>query len=152
MMDRISICDALVKQNKINPFLMRMVTGIEKWVIYDNIMQKRSWLQLREAAQTGSKPGMFYCAFGEVLCSIRTTSSIMTLQKLRELGWEVLLSLPCSPDLVQNDYHVFLTMENFIRDKKLASSRKVCENRFPEFYANRDQDFYSRDIVKIPLQ
>ncbi|GFX59929.1 histone-lysine N-methyltransferase SETMAR [Trichonephila clavipes] len=43
MMDRISICEALAKQNKIDPFLKRMVTGDEKWVTYDNIVRKRSW-------------------------------------------------------------------------------------------------------------
>ena len=30
MMDRISICEALIKRNEINPFLKRMVTGDEK--------------------------------------------------------------------------------------------------------------------------
>ncbi|GFX26189.1 histone-lysine N-methyltransferase SETMAR [Trichonephila clavipes] len=38
MMDRISICEALAKQNEINPFLKQKVTGDEKWVTYDNIV------------------------------------------------------------------------------------------------------------------
>ncbi|GFY01576.1 histone-lysine N-methyltransferase SETMAR [Trichonephila clavipes] len=38
MMDGISICEALAKRNKIDPFLKRMVTGDEKWVTYDNIV------------------------------------------------------------------------------------------------------------------
>ncbi|GFU97390.1 mariner transposase [Trichonephila clavipes] len=33
MMDRISISDALAKRNEIDPFLKRMATGDEKWVI-----------------------------------------------------------------------------------------------------------------------
>ncbi|GFU47336.1 histone-lysine N-methyltransferase SETMAR [Trichonephila clavipes] len=37
MMDRIFICEALAKRNKIDPILKRMVTGDEKWVSYDNI-------------------------------------------------------------------------------------------------------------------
>ncbi|GFV73264.1 histone-lysine N-methyltransferase SETMAR [Trichonephila clavipes] len=40
MMDRISIYEALAKRNEIDPFLKRMVTGDEKWVTYDNIVQK----------------------------------------------------------------------------------------------------------------
>ncbi|GFW97788.1 histone-lysine N-methyltransferase SETMAR [Trichonephila clavipes] len=40
MMDRISICEALSKRNKINPFLKRMVAGDEKWVTYRNIVRK----------------------------------------------------------------------------------------------------------------
>ncbi|GFX37742.1 mariner Mos1 transposase [Trichonephila clavipes] len=56
MMDRISICEALAKRNKIDPFLKRMVTGDEKWVTYDNIVQKRSCSKRGEAAQTVAKP------------------------------------------------------------------------------------------------
>ncbi|GFW21402.1 histone-lysine N-methyltransferase SETMAR [Trichonephila clavipes] len=38
MMDRISIGEALVKRNEIDPFLKWMVTGDEKWVTYDSIV------------------------------------------------------------------------------------------------------------------
>ncbi|GFV89177.1 integrase catalytic domain-containing protein [Trichonephila clavipes] len=38
MMDRISICEALIKRNEIDPFLKRMMAGDEKWVTYDNIV------------------------------------------------------------------------------------------------------------------
>ncbi|GFU34450.1 histone-lysine N-methyltransferase SETMAR [Trichonephila clavipes] len=58
MLDRISICKALAKWNKINPFLKQMVTGDEKWVTYDNIVRKRSWSKRVEAAQTVAKPGL----------------------------------------------------------------------------------------------
>jgi len=30
-MNRINICDTLLKRNKIEPFLKRMITGDEKW-------------------------------------------------------------------------------------------------------------------------
>ncbi|GFS68866.1 uncharacterized protein TNCV_409411 [Trichonephila clavipes] len=56
MMDRISICEALAKRKKINPFRKRMVTGDEKRVAYYNIVQKRSWSKCCEAAQTVAKP------------------------------------------------------------------------------------------------
>ncbi|GFW36028.1 hypothetical protein TNCV_4928921 [Trichonephila clavipes] len=55
MMDRISICKALAKRNEIDPFLKRMVTGGEKWVTYDNIVQKRSGTKCSEAAQMVAK-------------------------------------------------------------------------------------------------
>ncbi|GFV96087.1 histone-lysine N-methyltransferase SETMAR [Trichonephila clavipes] len=57
MMDRISICEALAEWNEIDPFLKRRVTEDEKWVTYDNIVQKRSWSKRGEAAQTVAKPG-----------------------------------------------------------------------------------------------
>ncbi|GFU71628.1 histone-lysine N-methyltransferase SETMAR [Trichonephila clavipes] len=58
MMARISICKALTKRNKIDPFLKRMVTGDEIWVTCDNIVRKRSWSKCCEAAQTVAKPGL----------------------------------------------------------------------------------------------
>ncbi|GFT53483.1 hypothetical protein TNCV_3324671 [Trichonephila clavipes] len=59
MRDRISICEALAKRNEIVPFLKLMVTRDEKWVTYDNIMQKRSWSKRGEAADQ-AKPGLTY--------------------------------------------------------------------------------------------
>ncbi|KAG5305564.1 SETMR methyltransferase, partial [Acromyrmex insinuator] len=41
MMNRINICDTLLKQNEIEPFLKRMITGDEKWITYDNPTRKR---------------------------------------------------------------------------------------------------------------
>ncbi|GFW31050.1 histone-lysine N-methyltransferase SETMAR [Trichonephila clavipes] len=58
MMDRISICEALAKRNEIDPFLKRMMTGDDKWVIHYNIVRKRSWSKCDEAAQTVAKPGL----------------------------------------------------------------------------------------------
>jgi len=40
---RISICDSLQKRQENDPFLKRMVTGGEKWIVYDNVARKRSW-------------------------------------------------------------------------------------------------------------
>ncbi|GFV87992.1 histone-lysine N-methyltransferase SETMAR [Trichonephila clavipes] len=56
MMNRISICEALAKRNKIYPFLKRTMTGDKKWVTYDNIVRKRSWSKRSKAAQTLAKP------------------------------------------------------------------------------------------------
>ncbi|GFV74960.1 histone-lysine N-methyltransferase SETMAR [Trichonephila clavipes] len=58
MMDRISIREALVKRNEIDPFLKRVVTGDEKWVTYYNIVRKLSWSKCGEAAETVAKPGL----------------------------------------------------------------------------------------------
>jgi len=35
-MDRISICDLLLKRNENCPFLKWMITGDEKWIVYNN--------------------------------------------------------------------------------------------------------------------
>ena len=41
MMNRINICDTLLKRNEIEPFLKRMITGDEKWITYDNSTRKK---------------------------------------------------------------------------------------------------------------
>ena len=41
--NRMSICNSLLKRHESDPFLKRIVTGDEKWSIYDNIVRKRSW-------------------------------------------------------------------------------------------------------------
>ena len=40
--NRMSICNSLLKRHESDPFLKRIVTGDEKWIIYDNIVRKRS--------------------------------------------------------------------------------------------------------------
>ncbi|XP_014471358.1 PREDICTED: histone-lysine N-methyltransferase SETMAR-like [Dinoponera quadriceps] len=57
----------------------------------------------------------------------RPYTSLTTRQKLRELGWEILLHPPYSPDLAPNDYHLFRHLQNFLDGTKLAS-KEACEN------------------------
>ncbi|GFW88940.1 histone-lysine N-methyltransferase SETMAR [Trichonephila clavipes] len=51
----------------------------------------------------------------------RPHTSVVTRQKLWELGWEVLMHPPYSPNLAPSDYHLFLTLQNFLSDKELGS-------------------------------
>lgn len=55
---RISICDSLRKRQKNDPFLKRMITGDEKWIVYNNVVRKRSWRHSKELPQTTSKAGL----------------------------------------------------------------------------------------------
>ncbi|XP_011632512.1 histone-lysine N-methyltransferase SETMAR-like [Pogonomyrmex barbatus] len=58
LMDRISACDSLLKRHQNESFLKRMITGDEKWIVYNNINRKRSWSKRSEAAQTIAKAGL----------------------------------------------------------------------------------------------
>ena len=40
-------CESLLNRNKIFPFLKRMVTDAKKWVTYDNVKRKLSWIEKR---------------------------------------------------------------------------------------------------------
>lgn len=44
-----------LKRNEFDPFLKRIVTGDEKWIVYNNIDRKRSWSKRDEPPQTTSK-------------------------------------------------------------------------------------------------
>ena len=58
MQENMDASESLLNRNKIDPFLKRMVTGDEKWVTYDNVKRKRSWLKSVQSAQTMAKPGL----------------------------------------------------------------------------------------------
>lgn len=79
----------------------------------------------------------------------RPHTSISTRQKLRQLGWEVLMHPPYSPDLAPSDYHLFLSIANDFAGENFAS-REACENRLDQFFANKDKSFYERGIMKLP--
>ncbi|CAD6994021.1 unnamed protein product [Ceratitis capitata] len=81
----------------------------------------------------------------------RPHTSIVTRQKLRELGWEVILHPPYSPDLAPSDYHLFLSMANYLGGEEMAS-REACENRLTQFFANKDKVFYEGGVMMLPLQ
>ncbi|GFV57557.1 histone-lysine N-methyltransferase SETMAR [Trichonephila clavipes] len=81
----------------------------------------------------------------------RPHTSVVTRQELWELDWKVLMHPPYSTDLSPNDYHLFLALQDFHSDKK-SGSRKDCENRLLEFFANKGQDFYERVNMKLLLK
>ena len=44
----------------------------------------------------------------------------LTLKKIHDLRWEVLTHPPYSPDLAPSDFHLFPTLQNFIKEKTYA--------------------------------
>ena len=52
---RISICDSLLKCNETDPFLKQIRTVDGKWVVYDNVVRKRSWTKRDESVQSTLK-------------------------------------------------------------------------------------------------
>ena len=56
--NRMSICNSLLKRHESDPFLKRIVTGDEKWIIYDNIVRKRSWGIAGEPPNVTPKAGL----------------------------------------------------------------------------------------------
>ncbi|XP_046837226.1 histone-lysine N-methyltransferase SETMAR-like [Vespa crabro] len=52
---RVDVCDSLLKRHENDTFLMRIITGDEKWVVYNNVKHKRSWSKKDEPDQSISK-------------------------------------------------------------------------------------------------
>jgi len=59
LMDRISNCDSLFKRNENDPFLKRIISGEEKWIVYINVERKRSWGKRYEPPLTTPKAGLY---------------------------------------------------------------------------------------------
>ncbi|QQP35017.1 Putative DD34D transposase, partial [Caligus rogercresseyi] len=57
----------------------------------------------------------------------RPHTSLVTRQKIQELGWKVLSHLLYNPDIAPSDYHLFLSMANALGGVKL-NSKEACEN------------------------
>ena len=51
----INACDLHLKHNEFVPFLKRIITTDEKWIVYNNVVRKRSWSKRGESPQTTSK-------------------------------------------------------------------------------------------------
>lgn len=58
ILDRIAICESLLKWNSLEPFLKRVITGDEKWIVYENIKLQRSWCGPGESSQPVAKPDL----------------------------------------------------------------------------------------------
>lgn len=72
----------------------------------------------------------------------RPHTSAMTRQKMTELGWEVLMHPPYSPDLAPSDYHLFQSLQNFLNGVKF-DSKWACENHLSRFFGKQSKNFYS---------
>jgi len=58
-MDRISICDLLLKRNENCPFSKWIITGNKKWIVYNNVQRKRSWRKKDKPPRTTPKQNIY---------------------------------------------------------------------------------------------
>ena len=70
LLDHISTCDSLLKHNENVPFLKQIVTGDEKWILYNNVELKRLWGKRNEPPPTTQKAGLHpkkvMCVYGGI--------------------------------------------------------------------------------------
>ena len=58
LLRRINDCNTLIRRQRNDPLLKRIVTGDEKWLVYNNVKRKTTWSKKDEPAQTTAKPNM----------------------------------------------------------------------------------------------
>lgn len=56
LMKRVDMCDVLLRKNSEEAFLKRLITGDEKWILYRNATQKKSWVPRGTRAAAAPKP------------------------------------------------------------------------------------------------
>ncbi|GBP33735.1 Mariner Mos1 transposase [Eumeta japonica] len=101
-MNRVLICDFLLKRNKTESFLKRLITVDEKWITCDKNVRRRFWSKGKRAPHTIAKPrltrnklmlciwwdwkGIIHC---ELLPQGKTINSDLFCQQLMRLKQEV---------------------------------------------------------------
>lgn len=56
MMDRLNVSALLLEKEQEIPFLKRLITGDEKWIVYNNLHRSRSWSKKGVEPKTVAKP------------------------------------------------------------------------------------------------
>ncbi|XP_068974748.1 histone-lysine N-methyltransferase SETMAR-like [Bombus flavifrons] len=124
---RISISDSLLKRKEIDPFLKRLITGDQKWMVYNEVNGKRSWLMQDEPRRHQK----------------------LRFAKKRLCDWDVLSHPPYSPDLASSDYHLFRSMQNSLNGKIFNDADDV-KSHLIQFFAGKNQKLYGHGIVTLP--
>lgn len=75
--------------------------------------------------------------------------SLMTHQKIVELGWEQLSHPAYSPDLAPSDYHLFRSLQNSLSGKKFENL-EACQKHLDQFIAQKDDQFWKDGMMKLP--
>ncbi|KOX74647.1 Histone-lysine N-methyltransferase SETMAR [Melipona quadrifasciata] len=64
--------------------------------------------------------------------------SLITRQKLLELGWDVLSHPPYSPDLAPSDFHLFRSLQNSLNGKNFNYLVEI-KNHIEKFFAEKSE-------------
>ena len=68
----------------------------------------------------------------------------MTRKKLLQLGWEVLIHPPYSPDIAPSDVHFFWSLQNSLNGKNF-NSLEDCKR----YLEHKDKKFWEDGMVKL---
>eukprot|EP00106_Octopus_bimaculoides_P014423 XP_014781865.1 PREDICTED: histone-lysine N-methyltransferase SETMAR-like [Octopus bimaculoides] len=78
----------------------------------------------------------------------RSQIAKITLQKIKELGWEKIAHLHFSPELAPLDYHLFRSLQNHLDGLTLKTTGEV-ETDLSEFFSSKPKEFFTNGIKKL---
>ena len=78
----------------------------------------------------------------------RPHTAARTMAKIEELGWEVLVHPPYSPDLAPSDFHLFGPLKNHMRGKHFTTDAAVIE-AVRKWFRTQSPEFYSAGIQNL---
>ena len=73
----------------------------------------------------------------------------MTRQKLLQLGGQVLVHLPYSPDVATLNFYLFWSLQNSLNGKKNVNFLKDYKRHLEQFFDQKDK-FCEDEIMKLP--
>lgn len=76
-------------------------------------------------------------------------TAIKTQQKIHELGWEVLIHPPYSPDIAPTDYYLFRSLQNYLDQKSFRDSSDI-KSAVVTFFDSKPEDFFAKGIDRLP--
>ena len=71
----------------------------------------------------------------------------MTLAKIAELNWEIMLHPSYSPDLSPTDFHLFLSLDNHMKNRTFNIEDDLT-TEVHSFFQSKTKDFYKNGITK----
>ena len=72
-------------------------------------------------------------------------------EKWKMKKWKVLAHPAYSPDLAPSDYHLFRSMEHFLRGKEFENNEDL-KNHLDQYFDSKPQSFYREGIRELPLR
>ena len=73
----------------------------------------------------------------------------MTRQILLQLGWEVLIHPPYSPDITPSNLHLFWSLQNFLNGKN-SIPWKTVKGTWNSSLLKKIKKFWEDGIMKLP--
>ncbi|XP_070526360.1 odorant receptor Or2-like [Cardiocondyla obscurior] len=132
--NRSTICNLLIQRYNTEAFFDRLITGDEKWVLYENLKRKRQWLSVNELPQSLAKPGLH--PKKALLCVWWSIRGVIYFEVLKH-GITVNADLYCE----QLDRH-------FLSGKKFENL-DVVQNAISSYFTQKPISFYQSRIENL---